>query len=90
MSDLQIFKSKTYILLYFTVLSLILVGSLDSIIRLCHVKYGRQIEAIKNNRFDDNNSDTNDNLPLSKLQQPKAKGWHRPLPVILIKSIPKL
>lgn len=80
----QIFKIRSYILFYFTVLSLILTGSLGSILRLCHVNIRDSGYLIERDKVRDS-SDTDKEQ--SKLRKPKAKGWHKPIPAILIKSL---
>ena len=80
----QIFKIRSYILFYFTVLSLILAGSLESILRLCHVNIPSSGNLIECDKVRDSSDIDKEQ---SKLPKPKAKGWHKPIPAILIKSL---
>ena len=80
--DLQFFQSKSFIFVYLAILSLILAGSLESMLRVCLQKM-KIIEDIGFKHCDTREDD----LPQSRLVRPKAKGWHRPLPVILIKEL---
>lgn len=79
----QIFKIRSYILFYFTVLSLILAGSLGSILRLCLVNIRDSGSLIERDKVR-GSSDTKEQ---SKLRKPKAKGWHKPIPAILINNL---
>ena len=77
--NIQLFKDKSYFILYFAVFSVVLTGSLESMLRffLQKRKFTKAIEC---------KCSCDDTKPVSKLIQPKAKGWHRPLPGILILS----